>query len=236
MTEVRADAVVVGTGAGGAAVAAELAAGGLDVVVLEEGVRHDHRTFTARPRDMTTRLYRDAGQLATIGTPPIILPLGRAVGGTTLINSGTCFRTPVRVLEHGRATTAWPRCPTSCSTAGRHLVGGGGARDPRLPLAGVPGLRDGDSGPLQGARVRPRDVKAMAFHPLGTARAGADPARAVVDPDLQVHGLRGLYVADGSAVPSSPQVNPQVTIMALAVRLGRDLAGVRGGAFARMPA
>ena len=48
---------------------------------------------------MTLRLYRDAGQIATIGTPPIILPLGRAVGGTTLINSGTCFRTPARVLE-----------------------------------------------------------------------------------------------------------------------------------------
>ncbi len=75
----------------------------------------------------------------------------------------------------------------------------------------------------------------MAFHPLGTARAGADPAQAVVDPDLQVHDVRGLYVADGSAVPSSPQVNPQVTIMALAVRLGRALAGSRPGAFARMP-
>lgn len=58
----------------------------------------------------------------------------------------------------------------------------------------------------------------------------------VVDPDLQVHGVRGLYVADGSAVPSSPQVNPQVTIMAFAVRLGRALAGARDGALARMPA
>ena len=110
-----------------------------------------------------------------------------------------------------------------------------GAREILVPLAGVPGLRRGDSGPLRRARVRPRDVKAMAFHPLGTARAGADPARAVVDPDLQVHGVRGLYVADGSAVPSSPQVNPQVTIMALAVRLGRALAAA-SDAFARMPA
>src|SRR4051795_11896185 len=99
MSQLTADAVVVGAGAGGAAVAAELAAGGLDVVVLEEGARHDHRTLTARPRDMTLRLSRDAAQVATIGTPPIVMPLGRAVGGTTLVNSGTCFRTPAPVLE-----------------------------------------------------------------------------------------------------------------------------------------
>src|SRR5690349_8122891 len=58
--QLRADAVVVGSGAGGAAAAAEMAAGGMDVAVLEEGARHDHRTFTARPRDMTLRLYRHA--------------------------------------------------------------------------------------------------------------------------------------------------------------------------------
>ena len=57
-----------------------------------------------------------------------------------------------------------------------------GAREMLVPLDGVPALRRGDSGPLQRARVRPRDVKAMAFHPLGTARAGADPARAVRRP------------------------------------------------------
>jgi choline dehydrogenase-like flavoprotein len=481
MTRLSADAVVVGTGAGGAAVAAELAAGGLDVVMLEEGARHDHRTFTARPRDMTLRLYRDAGQLATVGTPPIVLPLGRAVGGTTLVNSGTCFRTPAHVLERwarddglepiagavfdhveevmgveevpealaGRNALLVKRgaealglsggflrrnapgcrgsgvcafgCPTGAKqhaaaswlpraeaagarvlpgvkvrrvvvrrgqvegveargltvrapvvvaacgalltpgllrrsgvrspALGRHLtihpasaararfgepidpwdgvpqsyyvdelaaegimlegiagppdqaalatpgrgplhrermlaarstasfgvmvadsatgsvreVGGrpivrydlhpddaerlrrgfallariwwaAGAREVLVPLDGVPVLRRGDSGPLERARVRPRDVKAMAFHPLGTARAGADPARSVVAPDLQVHGVRGLYVADGAAVPSSPQVNPQVTIMALAVRLGCALAGARDGGFARIPA
>jgi choline dehydrogenase-like flavoprotein len=469
VTALRADAVVVGSGAGGAAAAAEMAAGGMDVVVLEEGARHDYRTFTARPRDMTLRLYRDAGQLATIGTPPIVLPLGRAVGGTTLINSGTCFRTPARVLSRwarddgvapiedavfdyveevlgvgevlaalaGRnallvkqgaealglsggflrrnapgcrasgvcafgcpsgakqhAAASWlpraeaagarvltgvavrrvvvrggraagvqarglavraPIVVVACGALltpgllrrsgvrsralGRHLTihpasaararfdeaidpwhgvpqsyyvdaladdgillegiagppdqaalatpgegsvhrewmlaarssasfgvmvadsatgtvreAGGrlfvrydlhpddaerlrrgfelladiwwaaGAREIAVPIDGVPALRDGDSGPLRTARVRPRDVKAMAFHPLGTGRAGADPARAVVDPDLRVHGVGGLYVADGSAVPSSPQVNPQVTIMALAVRLGRALA------------
>jgi choline dehydrogenase-like flavoprotein len=46
---------------------------------------------------MTALLYRDAGQSATVGTPAIMLPTGRAVGGTTLVNSGTCFRVPERV-------------------------------------------------------------------------------------------------------------------------------------------
>jgi choline dehydrogenase-like flavoprotein len=64
----------------------------------------------------------------------------------------------------------------------------------------------------------------MAFHPLGTARAGADPAASVVDPHLQVHGIGGLYVADGSVVPSALGVNPQITIMALAARLARELS------------
>ena len=35
----------------------------------------------------------------TLGAPPILLPLGRGLGGTTLVNSGTCFRTPAAVLE-----------------------------------------------------------------------------------------------------------------------------------------
>jgi choline dehydrogenase-like flavoprotein len=54
----------------------------------------------------------------------------------------------------------------------------------------------------------------------------------VIDGELQVHGARGVYVADGSAVPSSLGVNPQLTIMALATRLafrllGRELEGAQ---------
>ena len=96
---IRVDACVIGTGAGGAPVAKELAEGGMSVLMLEEGPRFTTDDFSARPRDMTARLYRDAGQVATIGNVPILLPVGRGVGGTTVINSGTCFRTPDAVLE-----------------------------------------------------------------------------------------------------------------------------------------
>jgi choline dehydrogenase-like flavoprotein len=473
---VTVDACVIGTGAGGAPVAALLAEAGLRVAILEEGDHHEPAGMTARPRDMVPRLYRDGGQIATVGDPPIGLPLGRGIGGTTLVNSGTCFRTPRAVLDRWRTDfgldldledefalveeaigvhevpeklagrnamivkegaeklgVSWAflrrnavgcvgsgvcafGCPTgakqhagqvwipraqsagartfTCTRAERIVVEGGrvrevlartdgggrirvraeivivaagalltplllrrnglgagsgqlgrnlsihpasgaraifdevidpwagvpqslcvdelaaegimlegiagppdqgamatprtgaehrdlmlaarrtasfgvmvsdtsrgsvhevfgrmlvrydlhsddaerlrrgfellariffaaGAREVIVPLAGVPTLRDGDVSPLQGRHVRPRQVSAMAFHPLGTARAGADPATSVVDARLQVHGVGGLYVADGSAVPSALGVNPQITIMALAARLARDLS------------
>lgn len=97
-----ADVCVVGAGAGGAVAAAELAEGGASVVLLEQGPRHDADRFTARPMEMLARLYRDGGQTTTLGNPPILLPLGRGLGGTTLVNSGTCFRTPSAVLERWR--------------------------------------------------------------------------------------------------------------------------------------
>lgn len=96
---VRCDVCVIGTGAGGAPVAKELAEGGMSVVMLEEGRHFTTDDFTARPREMSTILYRDAAQTATIGNVPIVLPLGMGVGGTTMINSGTCFRTPEPVLD-----------------------------------------------------------------------------------------------------------------------------------------
>ena len=94
-----ADAVVVGSGAGGAVAAKELAEAGLKVIVLEEGEHVDRRDFTGSPPERLRRFYRGNGLTFTIGVPAISLPIGRGVGGSTLINSGTCFRTPDFVLD-----------------------------------------------------------------------------------------------------------------------------------------
>jgi choline dehydrogenase-like flavoprotein len=97
----------------------------------------------------------------------------------------------------------------------RELFQAAGAREVYLPLP------EG----VSPERARLRDLKLMAFHPLGTARADVRPGHGVVDSDLAAHGTRGLYVADGSVVPSSLGVNPQMTIMALATRLAFKLLG-----------
>ena len=478
---VRVDACVIGTGAGGAPVAKELAEGGMSVAMLEEGERFTTDDFNARPRDMMARLYRDAGQIATVGNVPVVLPLGRSVAGSTLINSGTCFRTPPPVLEmwgerfgldgmsaaeldpyfrrveriqnvvqvpaeyagrnalvvkRGADALGWSGdfiyrnvrgcvgsgictfgCPTSAkqhvgityvplawnagattftgcrarrvvTTGGRvrsveALTAGGGrlrvdcdlvvvacgaigtplflrAQDLRLdsnelgrnlsihpatgvraefdedinmaegvpqsyfidefadegimfegaagppdyaamsfpfsgerhrdvmlryrnqsqfgimvsdtsrgsvarrasfvqirydlnsedtatfkraierlcelywaagaravypPIEGIAELRDGDVSRIRDHDLDPRELTLLAFHPLGTARADARPGHGVVDGDLKVRGTENVYVADGSVVPSSLGVNPQITIMTLATRLAFHLLG-----------
>lgn len=103
------DVVVVGSGAGGAAAARVLAEAGLDVVVLEEGAYHDRSSYPDDPLAALPALYRDSGLTVCEGRPLIPLPVGRCVGGTTVINSGTCFRTPEAVLAgwHERAGIPW---------------------------------------------------------------------------------------------------------------------------------
>ncbi|MEA2388550.1 MAG: hypothetical protein QOG41_1323 [Thermoleophilaceae bacterium] len=478
---IRVDACVIGTGAGGAPVAKELAEGGMSVAMLEEGKRFTTDDFNARPRDMMARLYRDAGQIATLGNVPVVLPLGKSVGGTTLINSGTCFRTPPPVLEmwgerfgldrmspdeldpffrrveriqnvvqvppeyagrnahvvkRGADALGWSGdfiyrnvrgcvgsgiCTFGCPTSAKQHVGltyvplawnagattytacrakrieieggrvraveattaaggrrriecdvavvacgaiatplvlreqgiglesgqlghnlsihpatgvralfdeeidmakgvpqsyyvdefadegimfegaagppdyaamsfpfsgerhrevmlqypnqsqfglmvsdlsrgsvhrrGGmvqirydlnrddtatfklgierlcelywaaGARALYPPIAGIPELRDGELTRVREHDLRASELTLLAFHPLGTARADARPGHGVVDGDLKVRGTDNLYVADGSVVPSSIGVNPQITIMALATRLAFHLLG-----------
>jgi choline dehydrogenase-like flavoprotein len=100
----RFDVVVIGSGAGGAFAARELARAGLETVIVEEGERWDSaRLRAAHPLERFAGIYRDGGTTIALGNPPIALPMGRAVGGTTAINSGTCYRPPRSVA------VAWHR-------------------------------------------------------------------------------------------------------------------------------
>lgn len=105
------DVAIVGSGAGGSVAAAILAEAGLDVLVLEAGPHLDRHTYPDEPLAALGALYRDGGLTIAQGLPSIPTPVGRAVGGTTVINSGTCFRAPDDVLEHWRIAhgVAWAR-------------------------------------------------------------------------------------------------------------------------------
>lgn len=96
---IEAEVVVIGTGAGGAVVARELAAKGHAVVMIEEGCFHRRPDFAKPHTEKLGMLYRSGGMLSTFGNVPVILQLGRSVGGTTTINSGTCYRPPPEVLQ-----------------------------------------------------------------------------------------------------------------------------------------
>jgi choline dehydrogenase-like flavoprotein len=61
-------------------------------------------------------------------------------------------------------------------------------------------------------------------HACGTLVTGNDPRDSVVDPSGQVHGLRGLYVVDGSVLPRSSRVNPSLTIYGWSLRVSELLA------------
>lgn len=99
---IDADVCVIGSGAGGAAAANAVATAGMKTVILEEGGYFTGEDFSQQPVEALSTLYRDHGFTTSIGTPPIIIPLGRSVGGTTTINSGTCYRLPASVIKNWR--------------------------------------------------------------------------------------------------------------------------------------
>jgi choline dehydrogenase-like flavoprotein len=63
------------------------------------------------------------------------------------------------------------------------------------------------------------------YHHSGTTRMSRTPVDGVVDPDCQVHGVTGLFLAGGSVFPTSGYANPTLTIVAMSIRLADHLKG-----------
>ncbi|MFO0727805.1 MAG: GMC family oxidoreductase [Myxococcota bacterium] len=96
-----ADVCVIGSGAGGAHSAAVLAQAGFSVLLVEEGGYYTHQDFDMHETSSAPHLYQE-GMTRTTADAAITVFQGRAVGGTTVVNWTTSFRTPESVVQHWR--------------------------------------------------------------------------------------------------------------------------------------
>ncbi|MBI5367622.1 MAG: GMC family oxidoreductase [Planctomycetes bacterium] len=83
---------------------------------------------------------------------------------------------------------------------------------------------------VQRGELKTGKVSITSAHLMGGCRMGAGPADAVTDPWGRVHGCSGLYVADASLFPRAAEINPYITIMALADRVAERVRGDIAGA------
>ena len=86
-----------------------------------------------------------------------------------------------------------------------------------------------DLAALTTASLAPNRIAMYSAHVNGTCRMGVDPRRSGATPEGERHGVRGLYISDGSLLPTSLGVNPQETIMAVATVLAERMATRHAG-------
>jgi cholesterol oxidase len=143
-------------------------------------------------------------QQEPIGDTLVFLMLGRDAA------DGQMRLTPL----FGTFDIRWRKADSAGLFAGMREAAGELAR-----AAGAKSFFALDAGPLG---------KFITVHPLGGCPMSDDPARGVTDDQGRVHGHDGLYVLDGSIVPTALGVNPSKTIAALAERGVEHLLRQRG--------
>jgi choline dehydrogenase-like flavoprotein len=146
-----------------------------------------------------------APQIATFGA----MVADRGVGSVLSARGETLVRYNITRADIAKLVVA-------VEAMGRLLFAAGAVE----VLTGLPGTVTVTSLPaLQDAlrRSNPRSLHLAAFHPTGTAAAGADEQLCPVDQTGRLRGVDGVRVADASILPSCPEVNPQLSIMALAL-------------------
>jgi choline dehydrogenase-like flavoprotein len=83
-------------------------------------------------------------------------------------------------------------------------------------------------GQLDRPDVRRIPLRMTSTRPQGSCRMGSAPSRSVTGPTGEVHGVKGLFVADASLFPGPLGVPPQLTVMALAARTAEAIAAAAG--------
>jgi choline dehydrogenase-like flavoprotein len=152
-----------------------------------------------------------APQVATFGA----MVADQGVGQVHSVRGETLLRYDITPADTAKIMTA-------LEAMGRLLFAAGAVE----VLTGLPAGTTVTSQPALQEVLRRTDPKALhlaAFHPTGTAAAGADEQRCPVDGSGRLRGVDGVWVADASILPSCPEVNPQVSIMGLAQAVADEI-------------
>ena len=107
--------------------------------------------------------------------------------------------------------------------AARILLAAGVSDVRTLHVVGDPVRDEHDVMALRDRGWGPHDLTLFSAHVNGTCRLGTDPKTSGADPSGERHGVRGLYVADGSLLPTGLGVNPQLTIMGIATAIAQRM-------------
>ncbi len=111
--------------------------------------------------------------------------------------------------------------------AGARIFLAAGARSVFLPTPTATRIRSPEEvgNVISALSLDPGTMQMISYHPQGTCRMGADPARSVVGPDGAVFGYEALYVADASLLPTAILLNPQMTVYMMAARVAARILG-----------
>jgi choline dehydrogenase-like flavoprotein len=219
----EADVIVVGAGAGGGVIAAELAAAGRSVLVLEAGPAVDEATMPRTEIEAFSRLYLNHGLLAT-WDGAISMLAGSGVGGGTLVNWMTCIDVPERVRrewarEHGLDGVDGPEWD-----ADRAIV------EDQIGVTPAAGTPPKDEAILRGAAALGWEAAPIRRNARSCTDCGSCPFGC--PRGTKLGGLR-VHLAD--AVRNGARVVDRVRVTGLLLE-GGQVAGVAGNLLVEDPA
>src|SRR5688572_28278024 len=166
--------------------------------------------FGAAHRDVMRRFRRTTNLIVLVRDGSDL----EASNGSVTVSRGGATRITYRLGRRDRANLM-----LGVEAAARIMFAAGATGARTLHERGEELRSDADVATLRDRRWGPLDLTLFSAHVNGTCRMGADPSISGVGSTGERHGVRGLYVADGSLFPTGLGVNPQATIMAMSTML-----------------
>ncbi len=139
--------------------------------------------------------------------------LPHETGATVRLRDGAFGR---HSLQYDFVPENWEAFKASCREMARVQFAAGARTVYSLHADPVVMNSEAELGKLDAALYEPLRMRVVTAHQMGGCAMGKDPAKSVVVSRMKFHTLDNLFVTDGSVLPTSLGVNPQLTIFGLA--------------------